>query len=201
VVSVILLLGLPLAYLESPMFFGLVLVYILLNLAYTKWFKHVAILDVIILAGFYLIRLGAGVELIEVTRFSPWMYVFTGFLALFLGVGKRRAELSLLEGEADAHRKVLAGYTLPLLDQFITIVTSMTIITYSLYTFSAPNLPDNHLMMFTIPFVIFGIFRYLFLIQVKQSGGAPEEVLLYDRPLQLSLAGFGLVILIVFYLI
>jgi len=200
VVSVILLLGLPLAYLESPAYAGLVLAYILMNLAYTKWFKHIAILDVIVLAGFYLIRLGAGVVLIDVTRFSPWMYVFTGFLALFLGVGKRRAELSLLESDANAHRKVLEGYTLPLLDQFITIVTSMTIITYSLYTCSAPNLPENHMMMFSIPFVIFGIFRYLYLIQVKQSGGAPEEVLLYDRPLQLSLVGFGLVILIVFYL-
>ena len=197
---VLLLAGLPLAYLLSPWFFFFAMCYFLLNLAYTRWFKHVPILDVIVLASFYVVRVGAGVVLIEVSRFSPWLYVFTTFLALFLGVGKRRAELGLLAREANTHRKVLEGYTLPLLDQFITIVTSMTIITYSLYTFSAPNLPDNHAMMLTIPFVIFGIFRYLYLIELEQGGGAPEDVLLTDRPMQLVLLGWGLTILFIFYL-
>jgi 4-hydroxybenzoate polyprenyltransferase len=200
VVALLLLVGLPLAYLESPAFAGLAVAYMLLNLAYTKWFKHIPILDVMVLASFYVIRVGAGVELIDVSRFSPWLYVFTSFLALFLGVGKRRAELSLLEGEADAHRKVLGGYSLPLLDQLMGIVSSMTIITYSLYTFSAPNLPENHTMMLTIPFVIYGIFRYLYLMQIKQSGGAPEEVLFNDQGMQLALLGFSLAILIIFYL-
>lgn len=201
VVALFLLVGLPLAYRESIGFAALALAYMLLNLAYTKWFKHIPILDVMVLASFYVIRVGAGVELIEVSRFSPWLYVFTSFLALFLGVGKRRAELSLLEGEADAHRKVLGGYTIPLLDQLMGIVSSMTIITYSLYTFSAPNLPENHTMMLTIPFVIYGVFRYLYLMQIKQSGGAPEDVLFNDWGMQLSLLGFGLAILIIFYLL
>jgi len=201
VVALFLLVGLPLAYRESIGFATLALAYMLLNLAYTKWFKHISILDVMVLASFYVIRVGAGVELIEVSRFSPWLYVFTSFLALFLGVGKRRAELSLLEGEADAHRKVLGGYTIPLLDQLMGIVSSMTIITYSLYTFSAPNLPENHTMMLTIPFVIYGVFRYLYLMQIKQSGGAPEDVLFNDWGMQLSLLGFGLAILIIFYLL
>lgn len=190
----------PLAYLLSAWFLVLALVYFLLNLAYTRWFKHIPIVDVMVLASFYVLRVGAGVILIQVSRFSPWLYVFTSFLALFLGVGKRRAELNLLEAEANTHRKVLAGYTLPFLDQLITIVSGLTIFTYSLYTFSAPNLPENHTMMLTIPFVIFGMFRYLYILQINHSGGAPEEVLLKDRPLQVSIMAWAAGILVIFYL-
>jgi len=189
----------PLAYLLSPFFALVAFIYLVVNLSYSLWLKHVPILDVLVLAFLYVVRVAAGVELIDVARFSPWLYVFTTFLALFLGVGKRRAELNLLAGEANAHRPVLEGYTLPLLDQLITIVSSMTIFTYSLYTFSAENLPDNHTMMLTIPFVIYGIFRYLYLVQVEHSGGAPEEVLFSDRPLQITVVLFGLAILIIFY--
>jgi hypothetical protein len=142
---------------------------------------------------------GAGVGLIHVTRFSPWLYVFTTFLALFLGVGKRRAELNLLADNANAHRPVLEGYTIPLLDQLMTIVSSMTIMTYSFYTFSAEKLPGNHIMMLTIPFLIYGIFRYLYLVQVKQCGGAPEDVLFADRPFQMTIFLFGVAVLAIFY--
>ena len=121
-------------------------------------------------------------------------------MALFLGIGKRRAELALLADEANTHRKVLEGYTLPLLDQFMTIVSSGAIITYSLYTFWAPGLPENHIMMLTIPFVIFGVFRYLHLVQVEQCGGAPEDVLFSDRPLQIDLAAWGVSVVLIFYL-
>jgi 4-hydroxybenzoate polyprenyltransferase len=190
---------LPLAYLLSPPFALISLIYLLLNLAYSTWLKHIVILDVLVLAALYVLRVGAGVELIQVARFSPWLYIFTVFLALYLGVGKRRAELNLLADSANSHRPVLQGYTLPLLDQLISIVSSMTIITYSLYTFSAENLPDNHAMMLTIPFLIYGIFRYLYLVQVEHSGGAPEEVLLSDRPLQFTLALFAIAILLIFY--
>ena len=176
------------------------LVYLALNLAYSAWFKHTPILDVMILASFYVLRVGAGVTLIEVHQFSPWLYLFTTFLALFLGIGKRRAELYLLADGANSHRKALEGYTLPLLDQLILIVSSSTIITYSLYTFSGPNLPMNNTMMLTIPFVIYGIFRYLYLVQVKQSGGEPEEVLFTDRPLQISIILWGLSIIFIYYL-
>ena len=176
------------------------LVYLVLNLAYSFWFKHTPILDVMILASFYVLRVGAGIALIEVHLFSPWLYVFTTFLALFLGIGKRRAELYLLADEANSHRKSLEGYTLPLLDQLILIVSSSTIITYSLYTFSAPNLPANQTMMLTIPFVIYGIFRYHYLVQVKHCGGEPEEVLFTDRPLQLAILLWGLSVLAIYYL-
>jgi hypothetical protein len=128
------------------------------------------------------------------------LYVVTTLLALFIGFGKRRAELALLAGSANQHRTVFEGYTLDFLDQLITIVSGTTIIGYSLYTFSAPNLPNNHAMMLTIPFVLYGIFRYLYLINVKQSGGAPEELLMNDRPLQLAILFWGLSVLIIFYL-
>ena len=154
-----------LAFWLSWQFALVALCYMLLNLAYSKWLKHIPLLDVMVLASFYVLRVGAGVVVIHVARFSPWLYVFTTFLALFLGIGKRRAELSLLADEANSHRKVLEGYTLHLLDQFTTIVSSGAIITYSLYTFWAPNVPENHTMMLTIPFLIYGIFRYLYLVQ------------------------------------
>lgn len=181
----------------SPTFGVICLVYLALNLAYSLWLKHIAIIDVIVLALFYVLRVGAGVVLIEVQRFSPWLYVFTTFLALFLGIGKRRAEIKAKGG---AHtRKVLAGYTAPFLDQLLLIVLSLAILTYSLYTFSAPNLPENHAMMLTIPFVIYGFFRYLYLVQVQHSGEAPEDILFNDRPLQASLALWGLTVLLIFY--
>lgn len=176
------------------------LVYLALNLAYSAWLKHTPILDVMILASFYVLRVVAGVVLIDVQQFSPWMYVFTTFLALFLGIGKRRAELYLLAEDANTHRKSLEGYTLGLLDQLLLIVSSSAIITYSLYTFSAPNLPANHSMMLTIPFVIYGIFRYLYLIQMEQWGGEPEEVLFKDRPLQAAIFLWGISILFIYYL-
>jgi 4-hydroxybenzoate polyprenyltransferase len=176
------------------------LTYLVVNLAYSAWLKNSPILDVMILAGFYVLRVGAGVSLIVVHRFSPWLYVFTTFLALYLGIGKRRAELNLLADVANTHRKSLSGYTLPLLDQLILIVSSCAIITYSLYTFNAPNLPANHTMMLTIPFVIYGIFRYLYLLQVKHIGGEPEEVLLTDHPLQATIFLWVLSVVIIFYL-
>lgn len=199
-VVLLLIVGLGSVWLSG--WFALIcLAYLLLNVAYSKWLKHIPILDVMILASFYVLRVVVGVVLIVVTRFSPWLYVFTTFLALFLGIGKRRAELALLADNANSHRKVLEGYTLPLLDQLTIIVSGSAIITYSLYTFSAPNLPANHTMMLTIPFVIFGIFRYLYLVQVEHCGGAPEEVLFTDRPLQVCIILWGLVVLVVFYAI
>jgi 4-hydroxybenzoate polyprenyltransferase len=200
-IVIFLVIALPLAYLLSPWFALIAFVYLVINIAYTNRLKHVPILDVLVLASLYVVRVGAGVELIKVARFSPWLYVFTTFLALYLGVGKRRSEMNLLADNANAHRPVLQGYTMNLLDQMITIVSCLTIVTYSLYTFSAENLPPNHSMMLTIPFVIYGIFRYLYLLEVEHFGGEPEEVLLTDRPLQVTIAMFGLAVFIIFYLL
>ncbi|MBN2550125.1 MAG: decaprenyl-phosphate phosphoribosyltransferase [Anaerolineales bacterium] len=190
----------PAAYILSPGFAAVALGYLLLNLAYSKWLKHITLIDVFSIALGFVLRVGAGVTLIHVARFSPWLYVVTTLGSLYIGFGKRRAELSLLADEANAHRRVLDGYTIPMLDQYISVLASTTIIAYSLYTFSAPNLPENHVMMLTIPFVIYGIFRYLGLLQCGDSGGAPEEILLSDRPLQLVMLLWGASVLLIFYI-
>ncbi len=193
------LLVLPLAFWLRPAFGWVALAYYTLMLLYTFVLKHIPLLDVFALAAGFLLRVEAGVTLIQVQRFSPWLYMVTLFVALFLGLGKRRAELELLAHNAGNHRKVLEGYTLTFLDQLINIAATATIMTYSLYTFSAPNLPANHAMMFTVPFVAYGLFRYLYLIHVRGYGGAPEEAVLRDRPLQLTVAAWGLLVLAVFY--
>jgi 4-hydroxybenzoate polyprenyltransferase len=198
--AVLLLIAFPAAFFLNINFFILCVIYFISNLVYSQWLKHVPLLDVLLLAMFYVVRVAAGVALIDVERFSPWLYLFTTFIALFLGIGKRRAELSLMSESAGSTRKVLRGYTLPFLDQLIIVVSTLTIITYSLYTFSAVNLPENNAMMLTIPFLIYGLFRYLYIVHVEDSGEAPEEVLFKDRPLQISLLLFGASILIIFYL-
>ncbi len=191
---------LPQAFLLEPAFAAVLAFYFLMMIAYTKWLKHIPILDVMIIAAGFVLRVHSGVTLIEVERFSPWLYVITTLGALYLGFGKRRAELNLLADGAKSHRRVLDGYTIPLLDQYITIVSGTTIVAYSLYTFTAPNLPENHTMMLTIPFVIYAIFRYMYLVQVSEDTGAPEEVVLTDRALQIAIILWGVVVMSVFYL-
>ena len=195
----LILISLYLAYLLSPEFCLIWAIYLSLNLLYSSWLKHIPLVDVLILASFYVLRVEAGVNLIEVKRFSPWLYVVTSLFALFIGLGKRRAELVLQINNSGGSRPVLDGYSIGLLDQLINIVSGTTIMAYSLYTFSAPNLPENYSMMLTIPFVLYGIFRYLFLIQIGE-GGAPEDIALTDRPLQASILLWSLSILLIFYL-
>jgi 4-hydroxybenzoate polyprenyltransferase len=181
--------------------FGLVLSgFLALNLLYSFWLKHVPIIDVFIIAAGFVLRVAAGVSLIVVTRFSPWLYVCMTLLALYIGFGKRRAEMVLVSEAAGNTRRVLDGYTISFLDQLIVIVSATTIVAYSLYTFSAENLPKNHTMMLTIPFVLYGIFRYQYLIHVEDSGGAPEELVLKDRPLMATLVLWGIASIAVLYL-
>ena len=188
-------------YLLAPSFGYVMGLYFLLIMVYSKWLKHIPIVDVLVISAGFVLRVGAGVTLIQVERFSPWLYVVMTLLSLFLGFGKRRAELALLLQGAGSHRKVLDGYTLPLLDQYIMIVSGTTIVAYSLYTFSAPNVPENHSMMLTIPFVVYTIFRYLYLMEVKHAGGAPEEILLSDRPFQIAMFLWVATVIAIFYLL
>ena len=196
----LLVVTLALAYLLSYGFFIITGIYLLMNLAYSKWLKHIPIIDVMVIAFGFVLRVGAGVSVIQVERFSPWMYVVMTLFSLFLGFGKRRAELVMLAGGGATTRRVLEGYTIPFLDQLIAIVSTATIISYSLYTFSAPNIPENHTMMLTIPFVVYAIFRYLYLVQVEQKGGAPEDLVLTDRPIQVTFVLWGIAVLLVFYI-
>jgi 4-hydroxybenzoate polyprenyltransferase len=182
--------------------FGIILTtYLLMQIAYSFRLKHVVIIDVMIIAAGFLLRVAAGVPLVDAERFSPWLYVCMSLGALLIGFGKRRHELVLLKENANAHRQSLQDYNLTLLDHAISIMTASTLLAYALYTFSAPNLPENHAMMLTLPFVLYAIFRYLYLIHVKEMGGAPEEILLSDHPFQAAILLWGLSVVIVIYVI
>jgi 4-hydroxybenzoate polyprenyltransferase len=169
-------------YRLSPLFAAVAAGYVLMQIAYILVLKHVVLLDVFIIAAGFVLRAVSGAVVIG-AQISPWLYIVTLLGALFLGLCKRRNELVLLEGGAGQHRKILEMYTAPMLDNLTSIVASSTIMAYSLYTFTSPTLPGNHLMMLTIPFVIFGMFRYVFLTHIQNAGGSPEDVFLRDRPL------------------
>jgi 4-hydroxybenzoate polyprenyltransferase len=195
------LIALPLGFLLDRVVGGILTGYLLVQIVYSFWLKDLVIIDVMIVASGFLLRVAAGVPLVDAERFSPWLYICMTLLALLIGFGKRRHELTLLKEEASGHRQSLQDYNLALLDHVISIVTASTLLAYALYTFSAPNLPRNHTMMLTIPFVLYGIFRYLYLIHVKQMGGAPEEIVLSDRPLQATIALWGLSVVVVMYVL
>jgi len=195
------LVAVPLGF-ALNLIFGIILTtYLLMQIAYSFRLKHVVIIDVMIIAAGFLLRVAAGVPLVDAERFSPWLYVCMSLGALLIGFGKRRHELVLLKENANAHRQSLQDYNLTLLDHTISIMTASTLLAYALYTFSAPNLPENHAMMLTLPFVLYAIFRYLYLIHVKEMGGAPEEILLSDHPFQAAILLWGLSVVIVIYII
>jgi len=155
-----------------------IVTYLLLMVLYSVRLKHVVLLDVFVIASGFVLRILAGAVVIPVS-ISPWLYLVTILLSLFLALNKRRHELILLQDQASNHRQILKEYSLPMLDQMITIVTASTLMSYSLYTFQGPT--GNHRLMLTIPFVLYGMFRYLYLVYMHMEGGSPEEVLLRDR--------------------
>lgn len=162
----------------NVLFAATVAAYLILMILYGLRLKHVVLLDVFVIAAGFALRILAGAVVIPVS-ISPWLYIVTIMLSLFLAFGKRRNELVLMEDQAGNHRQILKEYNLPLLDQMITIVTAATIMAYSLYTFQAST--GNHRLMVTIPLVLYGMFRYLYIVYVRKDGGSPEEVLLRDR--------------------
>jgi 4-hydroxybenzoate polyprenyltransferase len=188
------------AFVADPAFGLIAVLYLVLMVLYTFSLKHVVIIDVLVIAFGFVLRVGAGAVLVDAIRFSPWMYVCMLLLALLMGFGKRRQELVELNGDPST-RAILSEYTVPLLDQIISIVTATILAAYAFYTFSAPQLPPNHAMMLTIPFVVYAIFRYLYLVHVKGAGGAPEDILLTDRPLQLTIILWALVAVVVLYVL
>ena len=193
------LVSIPAALWLNRAFSVILFSYLVLNIAYSFYLKNIVIVDVLVIAAGFVLRVAGGVAVVGVARFSPWLYLCITLGALFLGFGKRRHELMLLEGNADAHRAILAEYTVPFLDQLIALVTSTLVIAYSLYTFSAPNVPPNHTMMLTIPIVLYGLFRYLYLIHVKKEGGAPDELVFRDRPLLVTGVLWVVVVILVLY--
>ncbi|HET9222319.1 MAG TPA: decaprenyl-phosphate phosphoribosyltransferase [Roseiflexaceae bacterium] len=166
------------------------------GLLYTYWLKNIVIIDIFTIAAGFLLRAVAGAVVLDIVV-SSWLLTCMGLLALFLGLGKRRAELVLLEEGATEHRRILQEYSLPMLDQLISMVTAATIIAYTLFTTTASTLPHTRypVMMATIPFVVYGIFRYIYLIHHHRGGGSPEELVLKDRPLAASIVLYGLSVL------
>lgn len=158
--------------------------YFALMILYSFYLKNIIILDVFTIATGFVLRVVAGTEVIDI-YLSPWAVMCTFFLALFLALGKRRSEKIVLGGNANSHRVSLDSYPLPLLDQMISIVTTSTIVSYFLYTFKYGQSLSSFL---SVPFVLFGLFRYLYLVYADNSGGSPEEIVIKDRPLQISLA-------------
>jgi 4-hydroxybenzoate polyprenyltransferase len=186
--------------LNNPPDFGLMavmLTYIVIQgLLYSYWIKHVVILDIFTIAAGFVLRAVAGAVVLDI-RITPWLLICMGLFALFLGLGKRRAEIVLLGEGAVIHRKILQEYSIAMLDQMISIVTAATIIVYTLFTYSAPNMPQEPypVMMVTVPIVIYAIFRYLYLIHQHGGGGSPEELVLKDVPLAFSIACYGATVL------
>jgi 4-hydroxybenzoate polyprenyltransferase len=161
--------------------------FLALQAAYSLWLKHLVLIDVMAIAALFVIRAAAGAEAVDV-RISPWLIVCTALLALFLALAKRRGEL-VSTGEAGGGRAVLDGYSFALVDQLVSIVAACTIVAYSLYTFEAR---EGSAMMATIPFVVFGLFRYLMLVHRQDLGEEPESVLLSDVPILATIAAWAL---------
>ncbi len=167
---------------------GFLAAFVVLQGAYTLRLKHVVLIDVMTIAGLFVLRAAAGAAGVHV-RISPWLLLCTALLALFLALAKRRGELVLVGADATPGRPVLEGYSLALVDQLVGVVAACTVIAYSLYTFTAR---DSKALMATIPFVVFGVFRYLLLIHRQDLGEEPEEVLLRDTPILLCIAAWTL---------
>jgi 4-hydroxybenzoate polyprenyltransferase len=178
----------------------LALAYLLLTAVYSTTLKHMVLLDIFGIAGGFVLRAAAGAVAIDVP-ISPWLYIATLLGALLIALGKRRTELETLGIEAAVgHRRNLESYSVEFIDQLILVISSAALMTYALYTFSAENLPRNHSMMLTIPIVMYGLFRYLFLVRDGEVGAAPEDLLFRDRPLLAAVVVWALLAVTLLYL-
>ncbi len=197
--------AMSLAFMVRPEFGYAALAYAALNVAYSFTLKHIVILDVMSVAAGFVLRAAAGTLAIDHTvlrrdgagavldlTISPWLYVVTAMGALFIALAKRRSELAAAGESSSQQRSILSEYSVALLDQMIAVVAPATLIAYTLYTFGSgiggsPNIPANNSMMLTVPFVAYGLFRYLYLLHKHNRGEAPEEILLSDRPLLINI--------------
>lgn len=174
--------------------------YLVLNLAYTFKLKEVVIVDVLAVSLGFVIRAVAGAVVISVS-FSTWLLMCTILLALFLALAKRRHEVVSLSGAAADHRRSLAEYSTHLLDQMIGVVTASCLMSYALYTTADETIARfaTDRLIWTLPFVLYGIFRYLYLVHTREQGGSPTDVLLTDRPLLVNLALWAMSVVAIVY--
>jgi 4-hydroxybenzoate polyprenyltransferase len=184
----------------SPELAGVLVLYLVLHILYSYVLKHIAIVDVFTIAAGFVLRVIAGVVVIEVEQFSPWLYVMAGLVALFLAVGKRRQELIQMGDNATNTRAIFKDYNLPLLDDMLRLTMTSTAVAYTLYVIEAETLlVDTEYRLLTVPFVYYGLFRYLHVLYVKNHGGDPTEVIYEDRPLQVALVlGIALVLALLY---
>lgn len=173
----------------------IILTYIALMVSYTLWLKQFPILDICVIAIGFVLRAVGGAVAVAVP-ISPWLFVCTFLLALFLGFGKRRAELIGLGDDAGHHRQALLGYNTMLLDQLVAITAVSALVTYAVYTVVSTSVPDSGSMIFTVPVVAFAIFRYMYLVYGRGLGGSPESLLIRDRWLLVSVVAWGLLALV-----
>jgi 4-hydroxybenzoate polyprenyltransferase len=192
--------GLVSAAILSRAFLITALAYVVLLIAYSAWLKHIVIVDALVVAGGFVLRAVAGAVVIDV-EMSGWLLICTILLALFLALGKRRYEYVALEQDAARHRPILAEYSPALLDQMIAVVTASTVTAYALYTMSPETVGKFHtrLLPATLPFVLYGIFRYLYLLYQRRLGGNPSELLLSDRALLINTVGWICAVLLIIY--
>ena len=192
--------GLVLAALLSRAFFLTAFAYVILLIAYSAWLKHIVIVDALVVAGGFVLRAVAGAVVIDV-EISGWLLICTILLALFLALGKRRYEYVALEQAAARHRPILAEYSPALLDQMIAVVTASTVTAYALYTMSPETVAKfhTHWLPATLPFVLYGIFRYLYLLYQRRLGGNPSELLLSDRALLINTICWICAVLLIIY--
>ena len=179
--------SLALAAILEPMFALVVAIYVAVMVAYSTYLKRVVIVDVLTISGGFVLRAVAGAIILGVA-ISPWLYICTSLGALFLGFAKRLNESVVAGEDAGLQRETLDDYNPRFLEQLIAIVAPATLVSYILYTFTSESLPDNNAMMLTIPFVMYGLFRYLYLVHHRNLGESPEEILLTDKPLMLNIA-------------
>lgn len=185
---VLLLISLFVSYAFFPFpFFVCALLYAALNILYTTYLKTLVIVDVLCISIGFVLRIMAGVFVIA-SRLSSWILVCAGLLALFMALIKRRHELVLLGESAGNHRASLSHYSIPFLDQMIASVSSSTLLAYALYSFSSQTAKTTHYMILSLPFVIYGLFRYMYLSYEKNQGGEPETLVMSDAPFLLNIA-------------
>lgn len=174
--------GLGAAFALEPVFGIISALYAAANVAYSLLLKHMVLVDVFVISGGMVLRAVAGAAIMDVP-ISPWLYLCTALAALLLALIKRRSQLATAGEHAASQRPSLSRYTVESLDKLVVITATASLIAYSLYTFTAPNLPDNDAMMLTIPFVAFGLFRYIILSGSADAGENPEDLLMGDVPL------------------
>ena len=198
--AVLIVLGLAAGAWLSPRFALVGLAYVTLLGAYSVWLKHVVIVDVLVVAIGFVLRAVAGALAIDVA-ISGWLLICTILLALFLALGKRRHEVLALEGNAARHRPILAEYSAGLLDQMIAVVTASTVTAYALYTMSPETVAKFHtrLLPLTLPFVLYGIFRYLYLLYHRRLGGNPSDIVIRDRALLINTCLWLLMVVLIIY--